>query len=48
MALRQSLCCVNHISRVCSDVEASTRFYREVLGFNEVKRPSSFDFGGSW
>lgn len=26
----------------------SLRFYRDVLGFVEVRRPSSFDFSGHW
>lgn len=38
---------INHISRVCSDVDATRRFYRDVLGFVEIKRPD-FDFDGSW
>ena len=40
--------CLNHISRVCSDVPTSTAFYREVLGFVEVKRPEALAFEGSW
>lgn len=39
---------LNHISRVCKDVQASAAFYRDVLGFEQVKRPSSFDFEGAW
>lgn len=39
---------INHISRVCRDVDATRRFYRDVLGFVEIKRPDSFDFDGSW
>jgi catechol 2,3-dioxygenase-like lactoylglutathione lyase family enzyme len=39
---------LNHISRVCADVESSSRFYRDVLGFVEIKRPDSFDFEGRW
>ena len=35
-------------SRVCKDVNSSAQFYRDVLGFLEVQRPSSFDFEGSW
>ncbi|GAB4818737.1 hypothetical protein N2152v2_005783 [Parachlorella kessleri] len=48
MAPALPLCCVNHISRVVTDVGKSTAFYRDVLGFTEVQRPSSFEFGGSW
>eukprot|EP00884_Botryococcus_braunii_P022023 jgi/Botrbrau1/8504/Bobra.0029s0010.2 len=39
---------LNHISRVCKDVEVTAKFYEEVLGFYKVKRPSSFDFDGYW
>lgn len=39
---------LNHISLVCRDVDASARFYRDVLGFVEVKRPSSLEFEGCW
>lgn len=38
----------NHASRVCRDVEASVRFYRHILGFIRIQRPSSFDFDGAW
>jgi catechol 2,3-dioxygenase-like lactoylglutathione lyase family enzyme len=38
----------NHASRVCHDVEASVRFYRHILGFIRIQRPSSFDFDGAW
>jgi catechol 2,3-dioxygenase-like lactoylglutathione lyase family enzyme len=48
MASHLPLCSVNHISRVVADVEESKAFYRDILGFTEVKRPASFDFGGSW
>ena len=39
---------VNHVSRVCRDVNKSRRFYRDLLGMVEVKRPSNFDFEGAW
>ncbi|GLC47938.1 hypothetical protein PLESTB_000041800 [Pleodorina starrii] len=42
------LLALNHVSRVCSDLAASYRFYTEVLGFTPVKRPSSFEFDGAW
>lgn len=48
MAASLPLCSVNHVSRVVSDVRASTAFYRDILGFAEIKRPNSFDFDGSW
>lgn len=39
---------INHISRVCSSLSRSLAFYRDVLGFVEIKRPDSFDFDGAW
>eukprot|EP00210_Caulerpa_lentillifera_P007991 g7630.t1 len=39
---------LNHFSLVCSDTERSLQFYRDVLGFIEIRRPSSFDFDGRW
>lgn len=39
---------LNHVSRLCSDVNASRRFYRDLLGMVEVKRPDSFTFEGAW
>ncbi|EFJ46091.1 hypothetical protein VOLCADRAFT_62902, partial [Volvox carteri f. nagariensis] len=42
------LLALNHVSRVCSDLPASYRFYTEILGFNPVKRPASFEFEGAW
>lgn len=39
---------LNHLSLVCRDVRASAAFYRDVLGFMEVKRPTSFEFEGCW
>ena len=39
---------LNHVSFVCKSVRASTKFYETVLGFQVVKRPSSFDFEGVW
>lgn len=43
-------CGLNHISRVCSDVQASLDFYVDVLGFVPVKRPTSLElsFHGAW
>lgn len=38
---------VNHISRATTKLEASRRFYRDVLGFREIARPD-FDFDGAW
>lgn len=39
---------LNHVSFVCKSVTASRKFYEAVLGFQVVKRPSSFDFEGVW
>ena len=38
---------VNHIARVTQDLEASTAFYRDVLGFRPIWRPN-FGFKGAW
>ena len=38
---------VNHIARVTCDLEASTAFYRDVLGFRPIQRPN-FGFDGAW
>ena len=39
---------LQHVSLCVEDVCASARFYSDVLGFTEIKRPSSFDFDGCW
>jgi catechol 2,3-dioxygenase-like lactoylglutathione lyase family enzyme len=38
---------LHHISLVTRRVEESIAFYRDVLGFREIKRPP-FDFRGAW
>ncbi len=38
---------VHHIARTTRRLEASRRFYREVLGFREIQRPA-FSFRGAW
>jgi glyoxylase I family protein len=38
---------LNHIARTTKDLEASRRFYVDVLGFREISRPA-FDFPGAW
>ncbi|MEZ6070867.1 MAG: VOC family protein [Pirellulales bacterium] len=38
---------VHHISHVTRDLEASRSFYRDLLGFREIKR-ANFDFAGAW
>lgn len=39
---------LDHAGLIVADVEASCRFYGEVLGLEQVPRPSSFTFGGAW
>eukprot|EP00951_Prasinocladus_malaysianus_P038245 scaffold418495_cov50-Prasinocladus_malaysianus.AAC.1 len=41
---------MNHISRVCEDVEKTRDFYQDVLGFVEVLRPSQLEdnLEGCW
>jgi catechol 2,3-dioxygenase-like lactoylglutathione lyase family enzyme len=38
---------INHLGRITKRVDESRAFYRDVLGFREVKRPN-FDFPGAW
>lgn len=39
---------LHHVSHLCRDVEVTKHFYMTVLGFEEVRRPASFEFEGSW
>ncbi|BDA46862.1 hypothetical protein COCOBI_09-3150 [Coccomyxa sp. Obi] len=39
---------LSHLSRVVQDTQVSAAFYTEVLGFTEIRRPSSFEFEGCW
>ncbi|CAN4080603.1 unnamed protein product [Withania somnifera] len=39
---------LNHVSRLCKDVEKSVEFYTKVLGFVLIERPQAFDFDGAW
>lgn len=39
---------ISHAALLVSDVEESRRFYGEVLGMEEVPRPSNFQFPGAW
>ncbi|MCD7454832.1 hypothetical protein HAX54_026203 [Datura stramonium] len=39
---------LNHVSRLCKDVEKSVDFYTKVLGFVLIERPQAFDFDGAW
>ncbi len=38
---------VNHVAVTTRDAARSTAFYRDVLGFRPVARPT-FDFNGAW
>lgn len=38
---------VNHLARIVEDVEKTKAFYRDVLGFREIRRPN-FSFPGAW
>jgi Lactoylglutathione lyase and related lyases len=38
---------IDHVSLVVADLEASRRFYADLLGMTIVPRPA-FDFGGLW
>lgn len=42
------LASLNHISVVCRSLESSLSFYRDVLGFIQIRRPGSFNFDGAW
>jgi catechol 2,3-dioxygenase-like lactoylglutathione lyase family enzyme len=37
----------DHVTLICADLEATRRFYVDVLGMNEVPRPA-FGFPGLW
>lgn len=39
---------LSHVSLIVSDMDASARFYGEVLGLEEVARPATFKFNGKW
>lgn len=38
---------INHVARLTKNLEASRAFYRDVLGFREIRRPN-FSFPGAW
>ncbi|KAL5543630.1 hypothetical protein UlMin_007414 [Ulmus minor] len=42
------LMALNHVSRVCRNVEESIDFYAKTLGFVKIERPPAFDFDGAW
>jgi catechol 2,3-dioxygenase-like lactoylglutathione lyase family enzyme len=39
---------LDHSTLIVNDLQRSRRFYGDVLGLQEVPRPSSFTFGGAW
>ena len=39
---------LDHAALLVRDVERSRRFYVQVLGMEEVSRPSNFNFPGAW
>jgi catechol 2,3-dioxygenase-like lactoylglutathione lyase family enzyme len=39
---------LDHAALLVKDVEQSRRFYSQVLGMEEVPRPSNFNFPGAW
>jgi catechol 2,3-dioxygenase-like lactoylglutathione lyase family enzyme len=39
---------LDHVALLVNDVERSRRFYIQILGMEEVPRPSSFNFPGAW
>ena len=39
---------MDHTALIVQDLERSRQFYGEVLGLQEVPRPSNFTFGGAW
>lgn len=39
---------IDHVSVLITDVERSRRFYREILGLNEIAKPRTFRFVALW
>ena len=39
---------VNHLSLLCSSVEKSSCFYKDILGFVPIKRPGALGSRGAW
>ncbi|XP_050386311.1 glyoxylase I 4 [Argentina anserina] len=42
------LMALNHVSRLCRNVEESVDFYTKVLGFVKIERPPALNFNGAW
>ncbi|CAI0560322.1 unnamed protein product [Linum tenue] len=42
------LMALNHVSRLCRDVQKSLDFYTKVLGMVLIERPEAFKFDGAW
>lgn len=47
MALPLPITALHHVARVTRRPVETTAFYRDVLGFKEIRRPN-FDFRGAW
>lgn len=39
---------LDHVSIIVADLDASYHFYVDVLGMEEVARPTTFNFAGQW
>jgi catechol 2,3-dioxygenase-like lactoylglutathione lyase family enzyme len=39
---------IDHVSVLVTDLAASRRFYREILGLKEIAKPKTFDFVALW
>ena len=39
---------IYHVSVLITDVERSRRFYRDLLGLKEIRKPRTFDFVALW
>jgi catechol 2,3-dioxygenase-like lactoylglutathione lyase family enzyme len=39
---------IDHVSVLVTDVERSRRFYRDLLGLEEIAKPKTFDFSVLW
>jgi len=39
---------LHHVSICVADLEAARHFYCDILGLEDVKRPSTFQFQGQW